>query len=361
MVELSKMYRAQLSPVRFDDERHMTLALDEAKKGQFTTRPNPCVGCVIVKDGQVVSTGFHPKAGHVHAEIFALTHAKEQSIDVKGAVVYVTLEPCSHTGRTPPCVDALIKAQVGRVVIAIADPNPQVAGRGIAKLLNAGIAVSLGVCETQAQALNAGFLKAMRTNLPYVRLKMGISLDGRIAMHSGESKWITGDLARADVQYLRAKSGVIITGSNTIMLDDPSLNVRLPKASLPIGDTAIPQPKIVVVDRSNRLSANDDYTVFHRPGTVIWRKDLLTLLQVLVAQHQCYDVLVEAGATLATAFLQQDLVDELVIYQAPCLLGASARPMFLGQIDKLVDKLKFTLTSVDRLADDIKLVLTKSP
>lgn len=356
---LSDEVCGQLSPSLPNDEFYMTLALDEASKGRLTTRPNPCVGCVIVKDDVIIGKGFHPKAGYPHAEVFATNHAKEQGIDITGASVYVTLEPCSHTGRTPPCVDMLIKERVGRVVIACADPNPQVAGQGIAKLLNAGIMVTLGVREKRARALNAGFLKAMATGLPYVRLKMGISLDGRIAMSSGKSKWITGQMARADVQYLRAISGAIITGSGTIIADNPKLNVRLADVDLPIGKTAIPQPKIVVLDRSHRLDTDDDYVVFQNSDGLIWRDDLVSLLKTLVAEYQCYDVLVEAGATLATAFLEQGLIDELVVYQAPCLLGATARPMFLGQIDTLSDKLDFTLTNVERLGNDIKLVFVK--
>lgn len=348
----------RLSPALPDDEFYMQMALNEAKKGRFTTRPNPSVGCVIVKHGLVLGVGFHPKAGHSHAEVYALAYAKEQGVDTQGATAYVTLEPCSHTGRTPPCADALIKSGVARVVVACADPNPQVAGRGIDKLLNAGIDVSLGVCESEAKALNAGFLKAMATGLPYVRLKLGISLDGRIAMQNGQSKWITGETARADVQNLRAMSGAIITGSGTIMADNPSLNVRLSDVDLPIGKTPIAQPKIIVVDRSNRLQLTDNYTVFQNTDTLIWRDDLQSLLKELAQTYHCHDVLVEAGATLASAFLTQNLVDELIIYQAPCLLGATARPMFMADIVNLQDKLNFTLVSHQQMDDDIKLTLT---
>ncbi len=336
----------------------MRVAMDEAKKGEFTTRPNPAVGCVIVKNGLIISKGFHPKAGHPHAEVFALAYAKDSGQDMVGATAYVTLEPCSHTGRTPPCAEALIGSGVSRVVVAILDPNPKVAGRGIEKLLNAGMTVSLGVCEEKAKHLNAGFLKAMSQRLPYVRLKMGISLDGRIAMKNGQSKWITSQASRLDVQKLRAKSGAIITGSGTILADNPSLNVRLPKVYLDnIGQTAIPQSKIVVVDRSKRLHKEDDFIVFDDPDTLIWRDDLVKLLTVLVQEHHCYDVLVEAGATLATAFLTQRLVDELIIYQAPCLLGATARPMFGDEIEFLQDRLSFNLMSVEQLEQDIKLTL----
>lgn len=354
---LPNTLKSCLSPILPDDERFMMMALDEAKKGEFTTRPNPAVGCVIINNDLIIGKGFHPKAGFPHAEIFALADAKNNGQNTAGATVYVSLEPCSHTGKTPPCVDALIHSGVTRVVVACADPNPQVAGHGIQKLLDAGISVSLGVCQKQAYELNAGFLKAMATGLPFVRLKMGISLDGRIAMQNGESRWITGELSRMDVQRLRAKSGAIITGSATIIADDPALNVRLPDVELDnIGITAIPQPKIVVVDRRGKLSPDDDFTVLKNPNTLIWQDDLPALLKILVAKYQCHDVLVETGATLATSFLSQNLVDELIIYQAPCLLGATARPMFGGQFERLQDKFDFTLMNVERLGDDIKMV-----
>lgn len=354
---LSDTLKSRLSPTLPDDERFMLMALNEAKKGEFTTRPNPAVGCVIVKNRLIIGKGFHPKAGYPHAEIFALNDVKNNGQDIEGATAYVTLEPCSHAGKTPPCSDALIRSGVARVVVACADPNPQVAGRGIQKLLDAGISVSLGVCQKQAYGLNAGFLKAMATGLPFVRLKMGISLDGRIAMQNGESKWITGGLSRKDVQNLRAKSGAIITGSNTIIADNPTLNVRLPDMELDnIGTTAIPQIKIVVVDRRGKLSPNDDFTVFRNPNTLIWQDDLPALLKTLVSKYQCHDVLVETGVTLATSFLNQNLVDELIIYQAPCLLGATARPMFGEQFERLQDKLDFTLVGVERLGDDVKMI-----
>ena len=206
------------------DRYFMMLAIEQAKRGLYTTRPNPAVGCVIVQAEQIVGQGFHPKAGEPHAEVFAL---KEAGTQAAGATAYVTLEPCSHTGRTPPCALALVAAKVKRVVIAGLDPNPQVAGRGVKLLEQAGIEVTVGVLTEQAEALNRGFLKAMRTQMPYVRLKIATSLDGRTAMASGESKWITSTAAREDVQKLRAQSGAIITGSETIITDNPQLNVRL--------------------------------------------------------------------------------------------------------------------------------------
>ncbi|MDO5651741.1 MAG: bifunctional diaminohydroxyphosphoribosylaminopyrimidine deaminase/5-amino-6-(5-phosphoribosylamino)uracil reductase RibD [Moraxella sp.] len=341
--------------INSNDDDYMALALNLAKQGAFTTRPNPAVGCVMVKDGAVIGTGFHPKAGEPHAEVFALRAAAQNGHDTTGATAYVTLEPCSHHGRTPPCAAALIHAGLSRVVIATLDPNPKVAGRGMTMLQEAGIAVDVGVGEQQAKAINAGFLKAMATGLPHVRLKIASSLDGRTAMASGESKWITGSTAREDVQRLRAKSGAIITGSGTIIADNPALSVRSTTLGVPL--TNIPTPKIVVIDRSHRLQKTDDYQVFIDDNTLIWRDDLFSLLKTLVAEYQCHDVLVEAGSTLATAFLLAGLVDELIIYQAPCLLGATAQPMFVGEFERLVEKLDFELIDCQKIGDDVKLTL----
>ena len=299
------------------DRYFMMLAIEQAKLGLYTTRPNPAVGCVIVQAEKVVGQGFHPKAGEPHAEVFAL---KEAGVRAVGATAYVTLEPCSHTGRTPPCALGLINAGVKRVVIAGLDPNPQVAGRGVKLLEQAGIQVTVGVLTEQAEALNRGFLKAMRTQMPYVRLKIATSLDGRTAMASGESKWITSAAAREDVQKLRAQSGAIITGSETVIADNPQLNIR--SNQLGVAPEQVPAPKVVVLDRRQRLehSLQSDYQLCRRPDTSYWREDNLTaLLKKLVSDYQCYDVLVEAGASVAGSFLSQQLVDELIVYQAPCL------------------------------------------
>ncbi|OOR83653.1 bifunctional diaminohydroxyphosphoribosylaminopyrimidine deaminase/5-amino-6-(5-phosphoribosylamino)uracil reductase RibD [Moraxella canis] len=336
------------------DIYYMQLAIAEAKKGIYTTRPNPAVGCVLVKDGMVIGQGYHPKAGQPHAEIFALADAKAQGFDTEGATAYVTLEPCSHTGRTPPCADALIAADLKRVVIASLDTNPKVAGNGVKKLQNAGIEVLVGVCDQQAARLNLGFLKAMRTGLPYVRLKTASSLDGRTAMASGESKWITGSEAREDVQRLRARSAAIITGSGTIMADDPAMTVR--SKQLGVDLKMIPKPKVAIVDRRGRLSALDNYQVLNHEDTLIWRDDLLSLLQTLVSQYACYDVLIEAGSELSGAFITEGLVDELIVYQAPCILGQDARPMFACQLDQLAQQHRFELHSVDKIGNDIRLI-----
>nr|MBP8046668.1 bifunctional diaminohydroxyphosphoribosylaminopyrimidine deaminase/5-amino-6-(5-phosphoribosylamino)uracil reductase RibD [Psychrobacter sp.] len=321
----------------------------------YTTRPNPAVGCVIVQADKVVGQGFHPKAGQPHAEVFAL---KDAGMQAMGATAYVTLEPCSHTGRTPPCALGLIEAGIKRVVIAGLDPNPQVAGRGVKLLEEAGIAVTVGVLTAQAEALNKGFLKAMRSQMPYVRLKIATSLDGRTAMASGESKWITGTAAREDVQKLRAQSGAIVTGSETVIVDNPQLNVR--SSQLGINPEQVPQPKIVILDRRGRLKHDlqSDYQLCQSPKTLYWREEsLIELLKNLVSEHHCYDVLVEAGASVAGSFLQQQLVDELIVYQAPCLLGTQARPMVAINPLALAQQLRFDIHSHEQLGTDLKLTL----
>lgn len=337
------------------DRYFMMLAIEQAKHGLYTTRPNPAVGCVIVQAEKVVGQGFHPRAGAPHAEVFAL---KEAGAHAANATAYVTLEPCSHTGRTPPCALALINAGVKRVVVAGLDPNPQVAGRGVRLLEQAGIEVKVGVLTAQAEALNRGFLKAMRTQMPYVRLKIATSLDGRTAMASGESKWITSTAAREDVQKLRAQSGVIITGSETVIADDPRLNVR--SNQLGVSPEQITVPMVVVLDRRQRLtpSQHSEYQLCRRSDTLYWRTDDLTaLLKMLVNDYQCYDILVEAGAGVTGSFLSQQLVDELIVYQAPCLLGAEARPMVDFNPLSLAQQLRFDVYSHEQIGSDIKLVL----
>jgi|TARA_R110002020_G_scaffold137056_10_gene305788 diaminohydroxyphosphoribosylaminopyrimidine deaminase / 5-amino-6-(5-phosphoribosylamino)uracil reductase len=337
------------------DRYFMMLAIEQAKHGLYTTRPNPAVGCVIVHAGEVVGQGFHPKAGEPHAEVFALKEADARAV---GATAYVTLEPCSHTGRTPPCALALINAGVKRVAIAGLDPNPQVAGRGVRLLEQAGIEVKVGVLTAQAEALNRGFLKAMRTQMPYVRLKIATSLDGRTAMASGESKWITSTAARDDVQKLRAQSGVIITGSETVIADDPQLNVR--SNQLAVSPEQVPAPMVVVLDRRQRLDYDPhaNYQLCRRPETLYWRNDdLPSLLKMLVSEHQCYDVLIEAGASVAGSFLSQQLVDELIVYQAPCLLGAKARSMVEFNPLSLAQQLRFDIYKHEQIGVDLKLTL----
>lgn len=337
------------------DSYFMQLAIENAKKGLYTTRPNPAVGCVLVKDRTIIATGFHPKAGMPHAEVYALRQAGERA---NGATAYVTLEPCSHTGRTPPCAQALIDAGVARVVVAGLDPNPKVAGRGVRLLQQANIEVTIGVQTAQAQALNKGFLKAMRTQMPYVRLKIASSLDGRTAMHSGESKWITGSAAREDVQHIRARSGAIITGSQTIIDDDPSLNVR--SHTLGVALDEIPQPKVVVLDRRQRL-INTNYKALSYPQTLLYAEsDLEALLHSLVVEQQIYDVLIEAGSQVAGSFIKANLVDEFILYQAPCILGHTGKPMLTLSLDKLCEQRLFHYHSSSQIGKDMKIVLTKA-
>jgi diaminohydroxyphosphoribosylaminopyrimidine deaminase/5-amino-6-(5-phosphoribosylamino)uracil reductase len=358
------------------DHAAMAEALRLAERGLNTTAPNPRVGCVIVRDGDVVGRGWHVRAGEPHAEVFALHEAGEMA---RGATAYVTLEPCAHTGRTPPCADALITSGVARVVIAVADSNPLVAGQGVQRLRAAGIVVDVGLMEAPARALNAGFLRRISGGLPWLRMKTASSLDGRTAMASGESQWITGDAARADVQCWRARSSAIITGIASVLADDSRLSVRLP-------DTEC-QPLRVVLDSQLRLSPQAK--MLKEPGAtlVLTRADSLSTggqrLQLLqragaevkavatnsqgrlcpravmreLAQRQCNDVLLEAGATLNAAFLQAGLVDEWLLYQAPTLLGASARPLVDWPLTQMAQQQRWQLQDCRQIGDDMRMTL----
>lgn len=352
------------------DQIWMRRAIELARQGQYFTKPNPNVGCVIVKDGIIVGEGFHPKAGQPHAEVFAMRQAGEQA---RGATAYVTLEPCAHYGRTPPCAKGLVEAGLAKVIVACPDPNPLVAGKGVQILKEAGIEVEVGICEDEAHLLNDGFLKAMATGMPYVRLKIASSLDGRTAMASGESKWITGVEARQDVQHWRAISGAVITGIDTVLADDCQLNVRSLKEVDDI--STIVQPKRIILDRQGRLPLTAK--ILENPETVMvmgpYRQELAELgviqleiqplkelLQQLVQLHQIYDVLVESGATLSTAFLQAGLVDELISYVAPTLLGQTARSMFNAEFSRMAEQLRFKLQDVTRVGDDVRFRLIPS-
>jgi diaminohydroxyphosphoribosylaminopyrimidine deaminase/5-amino-6-(5-phosphoribosylamino)uracil reductase len=325
-----------------EDVRYMARALQLAKRGLYTADPNPRVGCVIVRDSQVVGEGWHRRAGEPHAEVHALAVAGQQA---HGATAYVSLEPCCHHGRTPPCSEALIKAGIARVVAAMPDPNPRVACRGIAELERAGIRVDIGLLQTESERLNPGFISRMTRGRPYVRVKLAASLDGRSSLVNGESKWITGENARADVQRLRARSSAILTGIGTVLADDPSLTVR----DLDIGR----QPLRVVVD--SRLSMRPDARMLSLSGKTLVvttsadagqaaalgragaevialhaggdRVDLVGLMHTL-AEREVNELLVEAGATLCGSLLQAGLLDELVVYLAPHLLGSVARGLF---------------------------------
>ena len=336
-----------------NDSQWMARAVELARRGLYTTRPNPRVGCVIVKDNQLLAEGFHYKAGEGHAEIVALRQLKNPNEDARGATVYVTLEPCSHFGKTPPCCDALIQAGITRLVYGMADPNPRVNGSGLQKLRDAGIRVDGPVLETECLALNPGFIKRMQTGLPYVRCKLAMSLDGRTAMASGESQWITGAAAREDVQQLRASSCAIITGIDTILQDDPALTVRsehLPAAAREL------QPLRVILDRQQRLPKNAK--IFQSGGEILVLHDSDNLKAVLttLAERQCNEVLIEAGATLAGAFVEQELVDELIVYMAPILLGSKGRPLLQLPFDNMKQKMNLQITDLRAIGDDWRIV-----
>lgn len=369
--------KTQFSP---QDAAFMQLALDLAKQGEFTTTPNPSVGCVLVKDGKVVGKGFHAKAGEPHAEVMALREAGEKA---RGATAYVTLEPCSHFGRTPPCAKGLVEAGVSKVIAAMCDPNPQVAGKGLQILSDAGIQSAVGLLEENAEQLNKGFLKRMRTGKPFVQLKLAMSIDGKTAMASGESKWITGAQARADVQQYRAKASAILSTSQTVLADDPSLNVRweeLPsdvKADYP--QEKLRQPVRVILDSSHKVRSDfkvfltespvwlvgeDDYSLTGFPPFTDYLKldrnqgeTRLQALMLALGKRQINTLWVEAGATLAGALIAENLVDELIIYMAPKLLGDQARDLcHLPNLTQLADAPLWQLQSCEPVGDDLKLI-----
>ncbi|HEY8537509.1 MAG TPA: bifunctional diaminohydroxyphosphoribosylaminopyrimidine deaminase/5-amino-6-(5-phosphoribosylamino)uracil reductase RibD [Steroidobacteraceae bacterium] len=357
------------------DQAMMRRALELAALGRYTTHPNPRVGCVVVQDERIVGEGWHRKWGEPHAEPIALAAAGEAA---RGATVYVTLEPHCFQGRTPPCTDALIKAGVKRVVCGALDPNPRVSGAGLAQLREAGIEVAHGLLEEEAHALNRGFDKRMRTGLPRVRLKIAASLDGRVALANGASRWITGESARADVQRLRAESSAILTGIDTVIADDPLLTVRDPAI-----DLAGRIPVRVVLDTHLRMPATA--RMLHEKGEILvftaaslnseqaerlraagaevrqvavaasGRLDLSAVLREL-GDRLCNDVLVEAGGTLSGRMLEEGLVDELILYLAPKVLGADARPMVeLRGLTALEQAPHFELAAIDRFGDDLRL------
>ncbi|MDF2181676.1 bifunctional diaminohydroxyphosphoribosylaminopyrimidine deaminase/5-amino-6-(5-phosphoribosylamino)uracil reductase RibD [Neptuniibacter sp. CAU 1671] len=364
------------------DHIYMSRALQLAAQGTWTTDPNPRVGCVLVVGNKIVGEGYHRRAGEGHAEVNALAQAGEAA---RGATAYVTLEPCCHHGRTPPCADALIKAGVTRVVSAMVDPNPQVSGRGIERLKQAGIQAESGLLQAQAERLNPGFIKRMQTGLPFVRIKLASSLDGRTAMASGESQWITGPAARADVQQLRARSTAIMTGVESILMDDSALTVRSEQLNLPDAEfIAQRQPLRVVLDSKLRMPLNAKILqeprqtllvtcsdeaerieafkqagaqVFSLPADEQGQVPLMPLLQWLAAEHQVNELLVETGATLAGACLQQKLADELVIYQAMTLMGSEARPLLALPLAKMQQQVRLQRLDSRWLGDDHKLVL----
>ena len=357
------------------DHLFMARALRLARKGLYSTHPNPRVGCVIVRDGQIVGEGWHARAGEPHAEVHALRQAGDKA---RGATAYVTLEPCSHHGRTPPCADALVAAGVSRVVAAMQDPNPQVAGSGLLRLAQAGIEVASGVLESEARALNAGFIKRMEHGLPFVRVKLAMSLDGRTAMASRESQWITGPAARAEVQRLRAQASVVLSGADTVLADDARLTVRADELGLGAEMTELAQrrpPLRVLVDGRLRVPLSktffqvgpalvatcaaatardryqeDGHELLAVPGSnghVDLRKLLLEL-----ASRGVNEVLVEAGPRLAGAFARAGLVDEYRIFMAPKLLGSSARALLDLPLNRMAEAPELQILDIRAVGDD---------
>jgi len=409
--ELDRLLEKLASTSQFNDAEHhyMQRAIVLAQQGRFTTAPNPNVGCVIVKADKVIGDGFHLRAGEAHAEIHALNAA---GCDAEGATCYVTLEPCSHYGRTPPCAVALVKAKVAEVVIAMVDPNPQVAGNGIAILIAAGIKVRIGLLNQQAHALNPGFILRMQEQRPFVRLKMAASLDGRTALKNGESKWITGPAARSDVQVYRAQANAILSTASTVIMDDASLNVRYSELGASQVDyplahaeksltqsvqSQLRQPIRVVLDNHRRLDShlakvNSELKLFSQPGQILLVNGVKNLvngvtdnpateallvnesvsrieieqdrhhnidlnqLMTTLAQQNINDLWVEAGATLAGALLENKLVDEIIIYLAPKLMGDSARGLaVLSELTGMAQVPTFSFTDITQIGDDLRI------
>jgi diaminohydroxyphosphoribosylaminopyrimidine deaminase/5-amino-6-(5-phosphoribosylamino)uracil reductase len=357
---------------------YMQHAIRLAKKGLYKTDPNPCVGCVIVKDEKIVGEGWHQRAGEGHAEINAL---KQAATKAKDATVFITLEPCSHTGKTPPCVDALINAGVKKVIAAMTDPNPLVAGSGLKKLQDAGIETEYGLLESQARELNPGFIKRMECGRPFVRIKLAMSLDGRTAMASGESQWISGEASRNDVQRLRAQSSAILTGIDTVLADNPSMNVRLTAEQLNIDSVLeeVMQPKRIVLDSRFRVPADvkiaaldSECTVYttvnvdknkQYPFTIetIETKDGQIDLHALMkdlAKKEINLLHVEAGSILCGALLKNALVDEIIIYMAPHIMGDNAKGLFhLPELEKMKDRVSLKVKDMRSIGDDIRIIV----
>ncbi len=353
------------------DSRWMAQALRLAEQGLYSTSPNPRVGCVLVADEKIVGSGWHRRAGEPHAEVHAL---REAGVKARGATAYVTLEPCSHHGKTPPCAAALIEAGVARVVVTVQDPNPKVAGEGIAKLRAAGIAVECGLMETEARELNAGFFARMTRGTPWLRSKIAMSLDGRTALANGVSKWITGEAARLDVQHWRARSCAVLTGIDTVLADDARLNVREietqrqplrvvldSKFRMPLTARMLHDKEVLIyaaVHDTEKIAALEKAGVAvcvlpDRNGQV----DLPAVLRDL-AQRGCNEVLLEAGSTLNGAMLRAGLVDELLMYVAPQLLGDKARGMAqLGELTGLNQRVNLKWQDVRQVGNDLRIIV----
>jgi len=359
------------------DSEGMALALEWAAKGMYITAPNPRIGCVIVRDGEVIGAGHTQPAGQAHAEIQAMRDAQARGQDVRGATAYVTLEPCSHYGRTPPCSNALVQAGLGRVVAAMVDPNPLVAGRGMAQLEAAGIAVSSGLMAGQAYELNIGFFTRMRFGRPWVRMKTAASLDGITALDSGESQWITSPEARADGHAWRARASAILTGIGTVKADDPQLTVR--DVATPGIDTPL-QPRRVIVD--SRLEIDMDARILQ--GEPCWivaavpdqdkqaqlraaghevillpnasGKVDLPALMLELGRREINELHVEAGSKLNASLLREGCVDELLVYLAPSLIGQGQGMFALPVPARLADKIEMRFHGVQQVGPDLRIL-----
>ncbi len=355
-----------------EDSNYMAKAIQLATQGRYTTDPNPRVGCVLVKNGAIIAEGWHAWAGQEHAEINALAKTR----DALASTAYVTLEPCSHQGQTPPCCESLIKAGVARVVTAMEDPNPLVAGTGLELLRAAGIKVECGLQKEEARALNPGFIKRMETGIPYVTSKIAMSLDGRTALASGESKWITSAAARKDVHRMRAASSAILTGINTVLADDPGLDARLNE------DVDVLQPHRIVLDSTLKMPATvkmlklsgsciiltsvnkpikqqqleqAGFQVFQLPADIDGRVNLDEVMSFL-GTLKINEVLIEAGAVLNGELLAKNLVDQWVIYMAPTILGDRGRGVFtLSEIKAMADRKDFIMADFRKIGPDLRL------
>lgn len=373
-----------MSDLAANDARHMARALELARKGVYSTHPNPRVGCVIVRDGETVGEGWHVQAGGPHAEVHALRQAGDRA---RGATAYVTLEPCSHHGRTPPCADALVAAGVARVVVAMQDPNPQVAGQGLERLRQAGIAVTCPLLATEARALNPGFLKRMEHGQPYIRVKLAMSLDGRTAMASGESQWITGPAARSAVQRLRAQSSAVLTGADSVIADGARMTVRAAELGLDAETVELATcrtPLRILIDGRLRVPLN---APFFQAGPALvvtcadaaahpqyaqgghellslrgddGRVDLLKL-SIELARRGINEVLVEAGASLAGAFARQGLVDEYQLFIAAKFMGSTARPLLDWPLERMSEAAPLRIIEMTAVGDDWRVIAVPAP